>query len=323
MDSSRRFLLEKTAVSNPAWQGRRVLVTGARGFIASRLCQRLIADDAVVCGLSTKAITPRAGMSWRQIDLTDRAAVTALIRDVRPEVLFHLAGHVTGSQSVEHVLPTVDQNLISTINILTTAVETAGCRVVLAGSMQEPSPDDPNSVLCSPYAASKWACNAYARMFHGLYRLPVSIARPFMVYGPGQWDSAKLLPYVITSFLKGDAPRVSSGDRALDWVYVDDAVDGFLAVALSPFDDARTIDLGTGTLVSIRDVIGRVRRIIGSHVDAGFGAIPDRPFERPHAARVEETKQLIGWSASTSLDDGLKATVDWYREQLAAPGVTR
>jgi nucleoside-diphosphate-sugar epimerase len=116
---------------------------------------------------------------------------------------------------------------------------------------------------------------------------------------------------------------VSSGDRGLDWVYVDDAVEGFLAVALSAFDDARTIDLGTGTLVTIRDVITRVRHIIGSQVDAGFGAIPDRPFERPHAARVEETKRLIGWSASTSLDDGLRAAVDWYREQRAAQGVTR
>jgi nucleoside-diphosphate-sugar epimerase len=305
-----------------ALQGRRVLVTGARGFIASRLCHRLIAEGADVCGLSTKPITPRAGMSWHQIDLTDRAAVTAVIRDVRPEVVFHLAGHVTGSQKVEHVGPTVDQNLISTINILTTAVETVRCRVVLAGSMHEPSPDDPDGVLCSPYAASKWACTAYARMFHGLYQLPVSIARPFMVYGPGQWDSAKLLPHVVTSFLNGVAPRVSSGERALDWVYVDDVVEGFLVVAMSEFADARTIDLGTGTLVSIREIVARVRRMIGSSCDAGFGAIQDRPFERPHAARVEETRRLIGWSAATSLDDGLRATVAWYRERLAAPGVT-
>ena len=94
-------------------------------------------------------------------------------------------------------------------------------------------------------------------------------------------------------------------------------------VALSEFVDARTIDLGTGVLVSIREIIARVRDIIGSQVDAGFGAIPDRPFERPHAARVEETKRLIGWSASTSLDDGLRAAVDWHREQLAGQGVAR
>jgi nucleoside-diphosphate-sugar epimerase len=144
-----------------------------------------------------------------------------------------------------------------------------------------------------------------------------------MVYGPGQWDPAKLLPYVITSFLKGEAPRVSSGDRALDWVYVDDVVDGFLEVALSEFADGRTIDLGTGSLVSIREIIARLRGIIGESVDASFGAIPDRPFERPHFARVEETRQLIGWSASTSLDDGLREAVEWYRDRLAAQGVAQ
>ena len=161
-----------------------MLVTGARGFIASRLCQRLIGEGAHVCGLSTKAIEPEVGMSWRQIDLTDRSAVNTLIRGVQPEVVFHLAGHVTGSQNVEQVGPTLDQNLVSTINILATAVETVRCRVVLAGSMQEPAPDDPNGVLCSPYAASKWAASTYARMFHALYGQPVTIARLMMVYGP-------------------------------------------------------------------------------------------------------------------------------------------
>jgi nucleoside-diphosphate-sugar epimerase len=262
-------------------------------------------------------------MAWRQLDLTDGAAVLSLIRDVRPNVVFHLAGHVTGSQSVAQVSPTLDQNLVSTINLLTASVETVRCRVVLAGSMQEPAPDDPDGVLCSPYAASKWACKAYARMFHGLYQLPISIARPFMVYGPGQWDTTKLLPYAITSFLKGEVPRVSSGDRALDWVYVDDVVDGFLLVAASDFADARTIDLGTGYLVSIREIIARVRQIIGASIDAGFGAILDRPFERPHAARVEETTRLIGWRATTTLDDGLREAVRWYRDQLVACGAAR
>src|SRR5262245_39045372 len=169
--------------------------------------------------------------------------------------------------------------------------------------MQEPAPDDATGVLCSPYAASKWACAAYARMFHGLYQLPVSIARPFMVYGPGQWDTVKLLPYVITSFLNGGSPKVSSGDRAMDWVYVDDVVDGFLIVAESQFTDGRTIDLGTGVLVSIRDIVHRVRAILDTPLDATFGAVADRPFERPHAARVDETRRLIGWSASTTLED--------------------
>jgi nucleoside-diphosphate-sugar epimerase len=260
-------------------------------------------------------------MTWSRTDLTDFGDVRTLIDSVRPDVVFHLAGHVTGSQQLEHVEPTLDLNLITTVHLLTAATA-ARCRVILTGSMQEPDPQDPEAVPCSPYAASKWACTGYARMFHSLYQLPVTIARPFMVYGPGQWDLTKLLPYVVVSLLKGEAPRVSSGGRALDWVYVEDVVDGLLLVADSDYVDARTVDLGTGQLVSIRDIVEQVRRLIGSPVEAQFGAIADRPFEQPHAARANETKQMIGWAPATSLHDGLTATLEWFRSYLAA-GVSR
>jgi nucleoside-diphosphate-sugar epimerase len=199
-------------------------------------------------------------------------------------------------------------------------VEAGGCRIVLAGSMQEPHTEDPAAVPCSPYAASKWACTGYARMCHGLYQLPVIIARPFMVYGPGQWDLSKLLPYVITSLLQNKSPRVSSGSRALDWVFVDDVVTGLLMVADSTAMDARTIDLGTGHLVTISDMLQRVAQLISGAKGIEFGAIADRPLERPHAARISETRRLTGWSPSTSLDVGLARTIAWYRAQLREVG---
>jgi UDP-glucose 4-epimerase len=301
-----------------AWRDVRVVVTGARGFIATHLCRRLLSAGALVHGVS-RAESPSAlaGLTWSRADLSDRCAVRALVDRVRPDVIFHLAGHVTGSQQLEHVGPALELNLLSTVHLLTAVAEAGRGRVVLAGSMQEPDPGDPAGVPCSPYAASKWACTGYARMFHSLYRVPVVIARPFMVYGPGQWDLAKLLPYVIMSFLKGETPRISSGSRELDWVYVHDVVDGLLLVARSPFDDGRTIDLGTGTLVSIRSIVTQVRDLLGSTNDAEYGAIADRPFERPHAARLDDTTRLIEWRPTTSLRDGLTDTIAWYRSFAA------
>ena len=305
------------------WRDRRVLVTGARGFIAAHLCRRLLGNGAQVHGVSrTESATSEPGLTWSQLDLTNRPAVRALMDDLRPDVVFHLAGHVAGSQEIEHVGPAFDLNLASTVQLLTAATEAGRCRVVLAGSMQEPDPGDPGAVPCSPYAASKWACTGYARMFHSLYQLPVVIARPFMVYGPGQWDLTKLLPYVIVSLLKSDSPRISSGAREMDWVYVDDVVDGLLRVASGSYVDARMIDLGTGSLVSIRHVVSQVRDILDSPIDAQFGAVPDRPFERPHAARVEETTRLTGWVPTTSLHDGLTETIAWYRSRVLG-GVAR
>ena len=305
------------------WRDARVLVTGARGFIAGHLCRHLTASGASVHGVSgTLTTSPISGLTWSCTDLCTRPAVRALFDRFKPDVVFHLAGHVTGSQQLEHVIPALELNLISTVQILTAAAETGTIRVVLAGSMQEPEQGDTSTVLNSPYAASKWASTGYARMFHSLYHVPVTIARPFMVYGPGQWNLTRLLPYVIVSFLKGEVPQVSSGTRELDWVYIDDVVKGLLLVARCKHDDGRTTDLGTGQLVNINSIVAHVRELVGTTIDARFGAVADRPLERPHAARVEETTRLIGWVPTTSLLDGLRETIEWYRSSLATGTIT-
>ena len=308
-------------MGEPAWRDTRVLVTGARGFIASRLTRRLIEAGAHVYGGTTcPDAPPIARLEWVVADLAELGAVRRLIDRVRPEVVFHLAGHVTGAQDVGNVPSTLMLNLVSAVNLMTSLTELQHARLVLAGSMQET--DDVATgagVPCSPYAASKSSCALYARMFHGLYGLPVAIARPMMVYGPGQWDVTKLLPYVTTSLLAGESPRVGSGVRELDWVFVDDVVDGFLAVASAQTINGLTIDLGSGTLTSVRDIVGRLTRLVGTDMPIQFGSIPDRALERPRVAKVEDTRGLIGWEAKTSLEDGLAATVAGYRETWCSP----
>jgi UDP-glucose 4-epimerase len=304
-----------------SWRDARVLVTGARGFIAQHLCRRLIHAGAQVTGVSTRAgVHSISGMEWLHADLTSFPVVQSVFDRARPDFIFHLAGHVTGSQDLANVEPTFASNLASTVHLLTGAATQSGrCRVVLAGSMQEPDPADASAIPCSPYAVSKWACSGYARTFHALYGLPVVTARPMMVYGPGQWDTAKLLPYVTTSLLAGTSPAVSSGARELDWVYVDDVVDGFLKVALASDLNAVTIDLGSGTLTSIRDIVARLGALIDPKIPIRFGALSDRPLERPRAALVAETQALIEWVAETSLDEGLARTVAWYRTEWCSP----
>jgi nucleoside-diphosphate-sugar epimerase len=296
-----------------------VLVTGARGFIAAHLCERLMASGAIVYGVSSRSgLEHREGLTWLHGDLADRSVMTSVIQRSQPDVVFHLAGHVSGAQGAEQVEPTFAANLVSTVHLLN---ETASrnCRVVLTGSMQEPDrPGDP-PIPCSPYAASKWAAGAYARMFHALYGLQVVIGRPMMVYGPGQWDRAKLLPYLATSLLTGESPAVSTGTRELDWVYVTDVVDGLMTLARASNVCGLTIDLGSGTLTSIRAIAEQVGAIVGSQTPIRFGAVPDRPLERPRAARAEETYALIGWRATTMLDEGLRQTVAWYRDQCCSP----
>jgi nucleoside-diphosphate-sugar epimerase len=236
-----------------------------------------------------------------------------MIRTATPDVVFHLAGHVTGSQALGDVEPTFTRNLTSTVHLLISAAEVGGCRVVQAGSMQEPDLNDVDAIPVSPYAASKWACTGYARMFHRLYQFPVVIARLMMVYGPGQWDVTKLLPYVMTTLLSGSSPSVSSGTRMIDWIFIDDVVAGMMVLGMTPKNYGQTIDLGSGVLTSIREIVEHAAALIGSNIPIAFGSAPDRPYDRPRTARTEETRRLTGWSAETSLAEGLRRTVEYWR----------
>ncbi|MGH6692759.1 MAG: NAD-dependent epimerase/dehydratase family protein, partial [Gammaproteobacteria bacterium] len=279
------------------------------------LCTRLAALGSDAYGVTCCAEPPRRpGLTWVRADLTDPHDVRTAIRDIAPDVVFHLAGSVTGQRSVDQVVPTMTGNLVSTVHLLAAITAAKVRRVVLAGSMEEPDQDIDGPVPGSPYAASKWASSGYARMFHAVYSVPVVTARLTMVYGPGQWDLTKLLPYVITSLFAGTSPAVSSGRRQIDWVFVDDVVEGLLAAASAPGTDGQSLDIGSGMLISIRDTLEQIGRLVGSDLPIRFGAIPDRPIERPRAARTAATRSLTGWSAATPLAEGLRQTVTWYRE---------
>jgi nucleoside-diphosphate-sugar epimerase len=251
------------------------------------------------------------------------------MRLIQPEVIFHLASEVTGSRELDRVWPTFHSNLASTVNVLVEATE-AGCeRIVLTGSMEASGTDREDAVPPSPYAAAKWASGEYARMFHSLYGCPVVDLRVSMVYGPGQADRTKLVPYVARCFLDDVEPELASGARFVDWVYVDDVVEAHLKAATASEAVGKSIDVGSGDAATIRDVVESLAESVGTRVVPRFGALPDRSLEEPLLADVEEAHRLLGWRATTDLHDGLRRTVEWLRnEQIerhskTEPRVTR
>ena len=300
-----------------ALKGQRVLVTGANGFIGSHLCRRLREEGAEVHAVyRSRHSVDLDGLRWWQADLADLDAVKKIVGSIQPDVIFHLASHVKGAPDLEHVIPTFESNLQSTVNLLTVAAHAKCRRVILTGSLAEPDVKNGETFPSAPYAAAKWASSGYARMFHALYGLPVVIARVFMVYGPAQMDFTKLIPYVTLSLLQGKTPKISSGGRPVDWIYVSDVVDGFMALAQAADVEGATLDLGSGSLVSIREIVQQLATVIGGPVSPEFGALPDRPLEPTRLANIAETFARIGWQAQVPLLDGLQSTVDWYRGQL-------
>lgn len=294
--------------------GQKVLVTGASGFIGTHLCRRLLKEGADVFAISRKNQNrDNNHLHWLQGDLVNLETVQHIISKTRPNIIFHLASFVSGSRNVENVLTIFQCNLVSTLNLLTAITKIDIQRFILAGSMEETNSNQTLMIPQSPYSAAKMAASSYTRMFHALYQTPIVIARIFMVYGPEQKDLLKLIPYVILSLLNGENPKLSSGNRLVDWIYIDDVVNGLIAIAKAQNIEGNTIDLGSGSLIPIRRVVENLFKLVDSKATPLFGSLPERPMETEIVANIDQAYSKIGWEPTISLGEGLQSTVNWYR----------
>jgi UDP-glucose 4-epimerase len=170
---------------------------------------------------------------------------------------------------------------VATINLLTSVAEISCRRLVMAGSLEE---TDVGEIPSSPYAAAKSAGRGYARMFYRLYGVPIAVTRIFMTYGPGQ-SAKKLVAHAVGCLLRGETLKIASPSRKVDWIYVEDVVQGLLAIGLAPGLAGKSVDIGCGELVEIRDVVLRLQRMINSNAKVLFGRFL-KEAERRCAARI-------------------------------------
>lgn len=299
--------------------GARALVTGAAGFIGGALVRRLLQANVDVHAVYRRTPPPlQSNAAWHQCDVEDAMAVERVFADVRPHYVFHLASYVSGTRERSAVMPMLRSNLLSAVNLLGAATEFECRRIMLTGSMEEPPPSGEWPIPSSPYAAAKFGASAYGRMFHRLYQTPMVVLRLFMVYGPGQMDFKKLVPYTIRSLLQGVAPQLSSGRRNVDWVFVDDVVDSYIRSALISGVDGATFDIASGQPVTVRTMVERLVTLVDPDIRPQFGAIAERLSEQEPTADLSVAERCLGWRPATSLDDGLRMTVAWYRRHLAS-----
>ena len=316
-------------------KGKKVLVTGAGGFVGSHLVEALLKSDYQV-----KAFVhynSRNDWGWledlNQNDLKNIQVITGDLRDgdaVRKSVkgqdlVFHLGALIGIPYSYVNPADVVETNVKGTLNILLAGLDYRIEKIIhtstseVYGTAQyipidEAHPINPQS----PYAASKASADYLALSFNLSYDLPIAIIRPFNIYGPRQ-SARSIIPNIIIQAMSGNLVKIGSPYPTRDFTFVSDAVEGFIRLAECDEAGGGVVNLGFGNEVSVKELVKLVSRQIGEKLVIK----KEKERIRPKKSEVErlicdstKAKRLFAWNPKIGIDEGIGETIDWFKRHL-------
>jgi dTDP-glucose 4,6-dehydratase len=314
-----------------------VLVTGAGGFIGSHLTEILVRSGATVRAFVR--YTSRGDYGWLDAagpellaeidvfrgDLANPEAVAGAVAEA--DVVFHVGALIPIPYSYLHPREFVSANVTGTLNVLEAARRADVGRIVhtstseVYGTAQTvPIGEDHPLHPQSPYAATKVGADQIALTYHRSFGSPVVVARPFNTFGPRQ-SARAVIPTIISQALARDVVELGATTPTRDFLYVEDNARGLMACGRAEGVEGETINLGTGTEVSIADVATRILRMLDRDVPVEL----DDARLRPPASEVErliadatKAKRMLGWQPQVTLDEGLRRTIEWMSESIGS-----
>jgi len=318
------------------FKGKRVLVTGAGGFIASHLVERLVSEGARVRAFVHYNARGDAGLlrylpaemhSKLKIltgDLRDVEALRAATRDV--DTVFHLGALIAIPYSYDHIREVVETNVMGSLNVMLAAREMHVRRVIhtstseVYGTAQYAPIDEKHPLQAqSPYSASKIGADKVVESLVDSFNVPIVTIRPFNTYGPRQ-SARAIIPTVITQAMTRNEVHLGNLEPMRDFTFVSDTVEGFLMAAKA--DDSivgEAINLGTGTTVRIGDLVTMIFKLLNKQPKI----ITESQRLRPPKSEVlklqsnnMKARERIGWVPLVSLEEGLRQTISWIADNL-------
>lgn len=316
-------------------QGKRVLVTGAAGFIGSHLVERLVKEGASVRGFIRytsrndpgllKLVSPEI---FRQLeiipgDLRDPLAVQKAVDGC--QMVFHLGALISIPYSYVHPVEVAQTNVMGTLNVLTACRDANVERLmqtstseVYGTALRVPIDEEHPLQGQSPYSASKIGADKIVESFYCAYGLPVVTVRPFNTFGPRQ-SARAIIPATITQVLTQSVIHLGNLDTTRDFTYVDDTVNGFIKAAIAPDAEGKTFNLGTGTEIKIGELVQKIIEKAGKSVKIEI----DSQRLRPQISEVFRllsnnalARERLGWQPEIDFERGLDLTIAWIREHL-------
>lgn len=317
------------------WKGKRVLITGYEGFLGSHLTKTLLSSGAKILGLDIltqrkKTILSKADLAKITIvkgSVENLALLSRVIKKNKIEFIFHLAAEALVGDCFKKPLKSFSTNIKGTWNILEASRLNKSIKAIIVASSDKAYGSHSNlpyretAALSGmhPYDTSKSCADLIAHTYYHTYRVPVVITRCGNIFGPGDFNFSRIIPDCFQSIVKNKNLAIRSDGKFIrDYVYVDDIVNGYIALAekmkaLKLYGEA--FNFSDENPISVLNLVKKVYRISGKKPN--YRVLNKAKYEiKKQYLSSKKARKILGWKAKTSLEQGLKKTLDWYKGYL-------
>lgn len=295
---------------------KRILITGASGFIGTSLSDRLGKMGAKVIKVS------RTGGNGIKMDILNYKKIKDLIKKEKIQVVIHLASEAIVEKGQEDPYITFTVNTQGTLNILESARINKVERVIIAstahvyGDNKIPYMESYVPRPTRPYETSKACADLIAMSYAQTYKMSVLIPRFVNIYGPGDLNFTRLIPRTIKSVIEDKSPQMWGEGTLRDYLFIEDALKAY--VRLCTIEDRKIekeyiYNFGTGEIISVENLIKKIIRTMGANLKIEKVKTERTNEIKKQYVSWEKAKEVLDWNPKTSLDEGLKKTIDWYR----------
>ena len=281
-----------------------ILITGASGFIGKSLVRQLIKEEHRVIAFDIKK--SNIGTEFVQGDIVT-FDFDKILNDV--DIVFHLAG-LLGTTELFHRIKEAEKiNVLGTLNLLESMRKNDVNKIVFTSK--------PNMWKYNVYTITKENCERYLHMYREIYGFKTTITRPFNVYGPEEYltEYRKAIPYFIIAALKGKTLEIfGDGKQTMDAIYVDDTTEALILCAEKlPLE---TVEIGTGIPVGVNELAKKILELTGTNSEIRHLPMRRGEMDSGDIRADGKMEQLIGFKPKITLEEGLKKTIEWYKEHL-------